>query len=370
MVDIITLAMAKAAAGGGSGGDMHVTGNLQVDGNITQQGQSYETHAEKIYSKNDYIITRDGAVSGLASGDFSGFQVKKYDGTNDGRLVIDSTGTARVGDVGDEQPLLTRAETADLVNGAPLVWDSTNLKAVSGGTSSYTAGDGISIDDGEISVSNDWAPITLSSNVLSYINSDTTCEYLILSTDKKYCFKVSTEIAGTSGSKINSSYYCTLDDPQDGFISGSLNINQYGVNFYRIYETSYSFTPDAAKIKGYGFDGTVIDSNNISSYYDVDNETVIKPFIFAYNTTNSGEKYVTFVVPIGKSTEITGVFVNNFDGTEYKYVVSCVNINKILRGTIPSNSLKYFTRGKNTYNLQNTNIKLYKRKKLSYVPIS
>ena len=133
VVDIITLAMAKAAAsGGGSGGDMHVTGNLQVDGNITQSGSSYETHAEKVYTKDDYIVTRDGAVSGLASGDFSGFQVKKYDGTNDGRLVVDSDGTARVGDVGDEQPLLTRAETADLVNGAPLVWDATNLKAISG----------------------------------------------------------------------------------------------------------------------------------------------------------------------------------------------------------------------------------------------
>lgn len=156
MVDIITMAMAKAAAGGS--GDMHVTGNLQVDGNITQQGQSYETHAQKVYTKDDYIVTRDGAVSGLASGDFSGFQVKKYDGTNDGRLVVDSDGTARVGDVGDEQPLLTRAETADLVNGAPLVWDATNLKAVSG-----SAGGG-----------GDWVNVTSLENVLSYDGDTTT----------------------------------------------------------------------------------------------------------------------------------------------------------------------------------------------------
>ena len=63
------------------------------------------------------------------SGDYAGFQVKKYDGTNDGRLVIDNTGTARVGDVGDEQPLLTRDETADLTNGQSLIWDSTSSKA-------------------------------------------------------------------------------------------------------------------------------------------------------------------------------------------------------------------------------------------------
>lgn len=108
--------------------------NLNVAGNIIQQGSSYETHAEQIYTTDDYIIMRDGAVSGLAPGDYSGFQVKLYDGTNDGRLVIDDTGTARVGDVGDEQPLLTREESADLTDGALLKWDSANSKAVDEGT--------------------------------------------------------------------------------------------------------------------------------------------------------------------------------------------------------------------------------------------
>lgn len=108
--------------------------NLNVAGNIIQQGAAYETHAEKIYTTNDYIYMRDGAVGGLANGSYAGFQVKKYDGTNDGRLVIDNAGTARVGDVGDEQPLLTREETANLNNGALLKWDGVNLKAVDEGT--------------------------------------------------------------------------------------------------------------------------------------------------------------------------------------------------------------------------------------------
>ena len=105
-------------------------GNLNVAGDIIQQGSAYETHAEQIYTTDDYIIMRDNAVGGLASGSYSGFQVKLYDGTNDGRLVIDNTGTARVGDVGDEQPLLKRDESADLTNGESLVWDSANSKAV------------------------------------------------------------------------------------------------------------------------------------------------------------------------------------------------------------------------------------------------
>lgn len=109
-----------------------VDGTLQVNGDIIQNGSAYETHAEKLYTKKDIIITRDGAVSALSAGDFTGIQAKKYDGTNDGQLVFDNTGEARVGDVGDTEPLLTRDEASNLTNGAPLVWDSTNKRAVSG----------------------------------------------------------------------------------------------------------------------------------------------------------------------------------------------------------------------------------------------
>lgn len=115
--------------------DPVINGDLQVNGDIIQNGSAYETHAEKVYTTNDYIITRDGAISALSAGDYSGFQVKKYDGTNDGRLVIDNGGVARVGDVGDEQPLLTRSESASLTNTHLLQWDGTNQKAVDAGFS-------------------------------------------------------------------------------------------------------------------------------------------------------------------------------------------------------------------------------------------
>lgn len=108
--------------------------NLNVAGDIIQQGAAYETHAEKVYTTNDYIYMRDGAVGGLAVGSLSGFEVIKYDGTNNGRLAIDKDGTARVGDVGDEQPLLTRDEATDLTNGALLKWDANNYKAVNEGS--------------------------------------------------------------------------------------------------------------------------------------------------------------------------------------------------------------------------------------------
>ena len=147
-ITIINQAMASSFVAGDnieinpSGDDLEIrltdnpviNGTLQVNGDIIQQGAAYEIHAEKVYTTNDYIYMRDGALAGLAAGDYAGFQVKLYDGVNDGRLVIDNTGTARVGDVGSEQPLLTREESANLNNGALLKWDAANLKAVDEGT--------------------------------------------------------------------------------------------------------------------------------------------------------------------------------------------------------------------------------------------
>ena len=90
----------------------NVYGNLNVFGNIVQSGSSYETHAEQVYTTKDLIITRDGAVAGLSVGEYTGFKAHLYDGTNDGQLVFDKDGWARVGDVGSLQKLATIEETS------------------------------------------------------------------------------------------------------------------------------------------------------------------------------------------------------------------------------------------------------------------
>lgn len=105
-------------------------GQIVADCDIIQNGAAYETHAEQVFSVNDYIVTRDGQITAIPPGDLSGFHVKKYDGTNDSRLGVDNTGTMRVGDVGSEEPLLTRDEAANLTDGECLIWDSVGLKAV------------------------------------------------------------------------------------------------------------------------------------------------------------------------------------------------------------------------------------------------
>lgn len=112
-------------------GDLNIKGNITIEGDITQNGSSYETHAEKIYTAKNYIYLREGATGALSPGEFTGMEAMKYDGVNNGRLAFDNTGTARVGDVGSEQPLLTRDESADMTDGALLRWDGVNYKAVS-----------------------------------------------------------------------------------------------------------------------------------------------------------------------------------------------------------------------------------------------
>lgn len=107
-----------------------INGTLTINGNIVQNGEAYETHAEQLYTKKDLIKTREGAVSGLGDGEFTGIEAEKYDGEHNGRLVFDVSGTARVGDVDDEQPLLTREEVSKLVDGQVFVWDGNKLKAV------------------------------------------------------------------------------------------------------------------------------------------------------------------------------------------------------------------------------------------------
>lgn len=103
-------------------GPINVVGALNIEGDIVQNGEQYETHAEQIYTADDYINMREGATSGLLQGQYSGFEIIKYNGTDNGRLVVDNTGTARVGDIGDEQPLATREETP--INGGFARWNS------------------------------------------------------------------------------------------------------------------------------------------------------------------------------------------------------------------------------------------------------
>ena len=109
---------------------IHVNGTLEVDGDIIQNGSAYETHAEQVFTKNDLIVTREDAIGGIAAGQLSGIRVKKYDGVSDLNLGVDSGGIMRVGDLGQEQPLATREEAANMTSGALVKWDGVNNRMI------------------------------------------------------------------------------------------------------------------------------------------------------------------------------------------------------------------------------------------------
>ena len=108
-----------------------INGTLTINGNIVQNGAAYETHAEQVYTSNDIITLREGAVGGLDNGKYAGFEAEKYDGENTGVLGFGADGIARVGDKGNTQPLLTRQESSDLTNGSVFVWNSETNRAES-----------------------------------------------------------------------------------------------------------------------------------------------------------------------------------------------------------------------------------------------
>lgn len=131
-------------------------GKIVANCDIIQNGAAYETHAEQVYTTKDYIVLRDGALGGLPAGDFSGLRVNKYDSVNDGHLVMDRDGVARVGDVNDEQPLMTRDEVNDMTSGALVKWDGVNQKAIAPASNTGSDSKPIKLVNGEpVAVTND-----------------------------------------------------------------------------------------------------------------------------------------------------------------------------------------------------------------------
>lgn len=173
-----------------------VDGNLHVTGDLTVDGTTHTVDVEEVSATGDVITLRANNNNALASNQVSGIVVNKYDGTKDLAVGTSSDGTLRVGtatgtdvsytnialkhsdnlyysydnllppnytllnpqplgtmtswtgkaevegytkyatavftqiDKTTMQPILTREESQNMTGGMPLVWDATNNKAV------------------------------------------------------------------------------------------------------------------------------------------------------------------------------------------------------------------------------------------------
>lgn len=105
--------------------------NMTITGNLTVKGTSVVSSQETVVTKESIIRLREGATAGLMSDEYTGIVAEKYDGANNGMLVFDSEGTAYVGDEGDVQPLMTRADENAMINKVFLKWNSLTNRAES-----------------------------------------------------------------------------------------------------------------------------------------------------------------------------------------------------------------------------------------------
>lgn len=112
-----------------------INGNVTIGGNVTVNGKITSVSSNTLKVKDKLIVVADGNTVTLTSP--AGLLAPKYDGTNNGALVFDGTGTAYVGDVvltpdgdidvakSDLQPLATRGT---LVNGNIVKWNGEKLR--------------------------------------------------------------------------------------------------------------------------------------------------------------------------------------------------------------------------------------------------
>ena len=120
--------------------------DVQINGNLTAKGTTTTVDVKNLEVEQQLITVAKGNTAALTSP--AGLKAEKYDGTKDGALVFDASGTAMVGDVvldangnideaqSDLQDLATRAKPSELTDGHLLKWDATNKKIIDGGEAS------------------------------------------------------------------------------------------------------------------------------------------------------------------------------------------------------------------------------------------
>ena len=144
--DIATLPAATSALAGivisGSqtfGGNKTFANDVIISGNLTVQGDNFISNTGTVTTEDDVIMLRTGASTAITTP--AGLVINRYDGTNHGGMVINSSGEMRIGDLGldangkvtdvsQSQPVLTRDETSNLVNMDIMVWDAINYKSI------------------------------------------------------------------------------------------------------------------------------------------------------------------------------------------------------------------------------------------------
>ena len=141
-----------------STGNLSVSGNAEIGGDLNVTGTITTVHSEEITTEENTIELRHDAQVGLIGNETSGIIINNYDGNNnDAGILLDNSGTLRIGDIGDTEPVATRAESADLVDDNLLMWDSTGNRLVDSGKSLSDIANDIAAAKNTITEINGWS---------------------------------------------------------------------------------------------------------------------------------------------------------------------------------------------------------------------
>lgn len=141
-----------------STGNMSVAGNAEIGGDLNVAGTITTVHSEEITTEENTIELRHDAQVGLIGNETSGVVINNYDGNdNDAGILLDGSGTLRIGDIGDTEPVATRAESADLTNDNLLKWDADGNRLVDSGKSLDDIEDDIAAARNNVSEINGWS---------------------------------------------------------------------------------------------------------------------------------------------------------------------------------------------------------------------
>ena len=158
------------------------TTNVVIPGNLTVQGDNFIANTTTVTTDDDILQLRSSAVTAMTG--YAGLVATKYDGTHDGALVFDNTGTAWVGDVTIQpngsivdvsmQAIATR-ETTPNATAIPF-WDATTSKFITNTGFTFTNTgtilniDNLSLDGNTIQSTNSNGNINLTPNGSGIVN--------------------------------------------------------------------------------------------------------------------------------------------------------------------------------------------------------
>lgn len=245
-----------SASGTAITGNGSVSGNLSISGNLNVTGKETVEEIVNIKSENNFITLRDGAQTAIASGSLSGTKVENYDGLgNDLLFGTDASGVFRIGDEGGTlEPIMTRAEAANLADGQLLMWDATNQRAVKAYKTPYRAlitdGNG-NIDTSSCSSTELGCVHGVTSSIQTQLNAKASSANTVngapLSNAASYFYGVSTSAAADTMKTVSIPSITALNAGQvivvvptittNGILDATLKLNDfsaYKIHFYNL----------------------------------------------------------------------------------------------------------------------------------------